>query len=271
MTVTVGMFQGPPGIGAEPDVARNLAAIDAAAGRAAERGAQLVVTPELSITGYDIGSAAIELARPRAGEYHAAAADIAARHGIAVVVGYPERDGDQVFNASTVIAPDGRELAHYRKTHLFGDLDRAVFAPGDELIVTFDFGGLTCGLLTCYDVEFPEAVRAHADAGTDLLLVPTGLMEPFGLVAELLVPARAYESQLYIAYTNHCGHERTLEYCGLSTAAAPDGTVAARAGKDEALELFTADAALLAESRAVNTHLRDRRTDLYENRKGHTR
>ncbi|GAA1091071.1 carbon-nitrogen hydrolase family protein [Tsukamurella spumae] len=263
MTVTVAMFQGPEGLGPEPDVARNLAAIDDAAARAAARGAQVLVTPELSVTGYDIGPAARELARPRGGEYHAALAGIAGRHDIAVVAGYPERDGDRVFNATTVIAPDGAELAHYRKTHLFGDLDRAVFAQGDELPVQFPFGDLTCGLLTCYDVEFPEAVRAHADAGTDLLLVPTGLMEPFGLVAELLVPARAYESQLYIAYVNHCGRERALEYCGLSTGAAPDGTVAARAGTDEALLVFDVDPELLARSRTVNTHLRDRRTDLY--------
>ncbi|WP_019203672.1 carbon-nitrogen hydrolase family protein [Tsukamurella sp. 1534] len=266
MSVTVALFQGPTGTGPEADVAGNLAAIDDAAGRAAARGAHIVVTPELSVTGYDIGDAAAELARPRGGEYHAAVAAIAARHGVAILFGYPERDGGTVFNAAAVVAPDGAELAHYRKTHLFGDLDRAQFAPGDELPVTFPFGGLTCGLLVCYDVEFPEAVREHADAGVDLLLVPTGLMEPFGLVAELLVPSRAYESQLYIAYVNHCGREKTLEYCGLSTAAAPDGAVLARAGRAEALELFTADGAALAASRTVNTHLTDRRRDLYRQR-----
>ncbi|MDP0398741.1 carbon-nitrogen hydrolase family protein [Tsukamurella strandjordii] len=275
MTVTVAMYQGPFGTGPDADVSRNLAAIEDAAARAATAGADVLVTPELSITGYDIGPAAAELARPRGGEYHAEIGALAARFGIAILFGYPESDGGAVYNAAAVLAPDGphawRELAHYRKTHLFGDLDRAVFAPGHDLTVTFPFGDLTCGLLTCYDVEFPEAVRAHADAGTDLLLVPTGLMEPFGVVAEVLVPARAYESQMYIAYTNHCGRELSLQYCGLSTAANPDGTVAARAGRGEALELFTADGAALATSRTVNTHLRDRRTDLYDTRKGPAR
>ncbi|MET9325722.1 carbon-nitrogen hydrolase family protein [Tsukamurella sp. NPDC003166] len=263
MTVVVGMYQGPEGLGSAPDVARNLAAIDDAAARAAARGAQVLVTPELSVTGYDIGPAATELARPRGGEYHGALGAVARHHGITVVAGYPERDGDRVFNATTVIAPDGAELAHYRKTHLFGDLDRAVFAPGDELPVQFDLGGLRCGLLICYDVEFPEAVRTHAEAGTDLLLIPTGLMEPFGRIAEQVVPVRAFESQLYIAYTNHCGRERTLEYCGLSTAAGPDGEVVARAGRDEELLTFTAAAEGLREARIANTYLRDRRTDLY--------
>lgn len=266
MTVTVAMYQGPTGTGPDVDVLRNLTAIDGAAGTAADLGADILVTPELSVTGYDIGDAAVGLARERGGEYHAAVRQIASAHGVAIVFGYPERAGGAVYNAAAVIGADGAELAHYRKTHLFGDLDRAVFVPGDELPVTYGFGGLTCGLLTCYDVEFPEAVREHADAGVDLLLVPTGLMEPFGLVAEILVPARAYESQLYIAYVNHCGHERTLEYCGLSTAAAPDGAVLARAGQNEALELFTADPAALAQSRTVNTHLADRRPDLYHRR-----
>lgn len=263
MTVTVGMFQGPEGLGPEPDVARNLAAIDGAAARAAAAGAQILITPEMSVTGYDIGTAARALARPRGGEYHAAIAGIAGRHGVAIVAGYPELDDGTVFNAVTVVAPDGAELAHYRKTHLFGELDRAMFAPGGELPVQFDLGGLRCGLLICYDVEFPEAVRAHADAGADLLLIPTGLMEPFGRIAEQVVPVRAFESQLYIAYTNHCGRETSLEYCGLSTAAGPDGDVVARAGRDEELLVFTADPEALRAARIANTYLRDRRTDLY--------
>ncbi|RDB46551.1 carbon-nitrogen hydrolase family protein [Tsukamurella tyrosinosolvens] len=263
MTVTVAMYQGPEGLGPEPDVARNLAAIDGAAARAAESGARLLVTPEMSVTGYDIGAEVARLARPRGGEYHDALTAIASRHDLTVVGGYAERDGDRVFNAATVVAPDGTELAHYRKTHLFGDLDRNAFAPGDELPVTFPLGGLTCGLLICYDVEFPEAVRAHAEAGTDLLLIPTGLMEPFGRIAEQVVPVRAFESQLYIAYTNHCGRETSLEYCGLSTAAGPDGDVVTQAGRDERLLTFTADPEALREARLVNTYLRDRRTDLY--------
>lgn len=263
MSVTVGMYQGPEGTGPAPDVARNLAAIDDAAARAAGAGARILVTPELSVTGYDIGAAARDLARPRGGEYHAAIAGVAERHGIAIVAGYPELDGGRVFNACTVVGPDGAELAHYRKTHLFGDLDRALFAPGDELPVQFPLGDLMCGLLICYDVEFPEAVRAHADAGTDLLLVPTGLMEPFGRIAEDVVPVRAFESQLYIAYANHCGRETSLQYCGLSTAAGPGGDVVARAGTGEDLLTFTAEVEALREARIENTYLRDRRTDLY--------
>ncbi|MFS8522565.1 MAG: nitrilase-related carbon-nitrogen hydrolase, partial [Micromonosporaceae bacterium] len=60
-----------------------------------------------------------------------------------------------------------------------------------------ELDGLTVGLVVCYDVEFPENVRAHALAGTDLLVVPTALMHPYQFVAEALVPVRAFESQMY--------------------------------------------------------------------------
>ena len=115
-----------------------------------------------------------------------------------------------------------------------------------------------------YDVEFPEVTRAHADAGTDLLLAPTGLMRPFEVVARILVPARAYESQMYLAYANRCGTEGELDYCGLSCVVGPDGADLARAGAGETLLVADVDPDVLAASRAINTHLGDRRADLYD-------
>ncbi|MDF0528788.1 carbon-nitrogen hydrolase family protein [Tsukamurella sp. 8F] len=259
--LSVALLQGPQSHPGPPTVARNLAAIAEAARTA--RGADILVTPEMSVTGYDIGAAAADLAQPVDGSYHEAVARVAADNDLAIAYGYPERDCGRVYNTVTVVAPDGRVLASYRKTHLFGDIDRSRFAPGDELPVRFSYKGFPCGLLTCYDVEFPETVRAHADAGTELLLVPTGLMRPYDLIAEHVVPARAYESQLYIAYANRCGAEDSLEYCGLSVAVAADGEVLARAGREPELLSFTASRAALAESRRVNTHLADRRPDLY--------
>ena len=69
----------------------------------------------------------------------------------------------------------------------------------------FEIGGLKAALLICYDVEFPESVRALALAGAELVIVPTALMQPFDVVAKTIVPARAYENQLFVAYANRCG------------------------------------------------------------------
>ncbi len=256
----VTLYQGPPSGG---DVVGNLAAIAAAAAVAAAPRAVVLVTPEMSVTGYDIGDLVAERARPRDGEYFAFLSAAAAESGVAIVYGYPERAGDAVYNAVAFVGADGRLVAHYRKTHLFGEIDNTHFARGTELPVTFEYGGVPCGLLICYDVEFPEAVRRHADAGTELLLVPTGLMRPYDVVAERIVPARAYESQLYVAYTNRCGVEGGLEYAGLSTAVAPDGEILAVAGRAEQTLTFTASRAALHASRRVNTHLTDRRPELY--------
>ncbi|MCE5287964.1 MAG: carbon-nitrogen hydrolase family protein [Nocardiaceae bacterium] len=257
--LTVALYQGPESSG----VPANLAAIDAAAARAAAAGARILVTPEMSTTGYNIGGLITEHAEPADGPIHQEVAGIARRNGIAVVYGFPESNGDRLpYNSIQAVDGSGQELATYRKTHLFGS-DRTYFTPGDRWIAQFDLDGVRCGLLVCYDVEFPENVRAHADSGTELLLVPTGLMDPYGHVATHMVPTRAYESQLFVAYVNRVGTEGELTYCGLSCAIAPDGTELARAGRGEELVVVDIDPGELAKSRAINTHLDDRRRDLY--------
>ncbi|MFI0815712.1 carbon-nitrogen hydrolase family protein [Streptomyces sp. NPDC021098] len=245
------------------DPARNLKALDAAAERAAADGAGLLVTSEMFLTGYAIGDGVHRMAEPADGPSGQAVAEIAAEHGIAVLYGYPERAGDAVHNSARLVGPDGTPLANYRKTHLFGCFENDWFTPGDTPVVQAELGGLTIGIMICYDVEFPENVRAHALAGTDLLLVPTAQMHPFQFVAESLVPVRAFESQMYIAYVNRSGPEGEFDFIGLSCLAGPDGTMRARAGRSEELIFGDADPRLLATSRRINTYLRDRRPGLY--------
>jgi nitrilase len=218
----------------------------------------------MSATGYNIGALSAQRAEPRDGPIFEAVAAIARSTGVAVLYGYPERADGTVYNAVTVVDAAGERVAHYRKTHLFGDLDRGLFAPGDELLVHLRLDGLTCGLAICYDMEFPEVARAHAAAGADVLLAPTGLMAPFEVVSRVLVPARAYENQLFTVYVNRCDVEEDLDYCGLSCAVGPDGADLARAGGGEELLVADLDPDVLARSRAVNTHLADRRCDLYQ-------
>ncbi|MEU9578581.1 carbon-nitrogen hydrolase family protein [Streptomyces chilikensis] len=245
------------------EVGANIAALDAAAARAARAGAELITAPEMFLTGYAVGDAVPRLAEPADGPSAEALAAVAARHGIAIAYGYPERDGGTVHNSARLIAADGTPLANYRKTHLYGDFERALFTPGEDPVVQARLGDLTVGLLICYDVEFPENTRAHALAGTDLLLVPTALMHPYRFVAESLVPVRAFENQMYVAYVNRCGREGEFDFVGLSTLAGPDGVVTARAGQREELLLAEVDPLLPAASRQANPYLRDRRPGLY--------
>ncbi|MFF9048488.1 carbon-nitrogen hydrolase family protein [Streptomyces parvulus] len=243
--------------------AENLKVLDEAAGRAAVAGAGLLVTSELFLTGYAIGDDVDVLAEPADGDSADAVAETAGRHGLAVAYGYPERDGERVFNSVQLISADGIRLANYRKTHLFGCFERDHFTPGEQPVVQARLDGVTVGLMICYDVEFPENVRAHALAGTDLLLVPTAQMHPFQFVAESVVPVRAFENQMYVAYVNRVGREGEFEFVGLSTLAGPDGTARARAGRSAELVVGDVDPALLAASREHNPYLRDRRPGLY--------
>ncbi|MGW6143191.1 carbon-nitrogen hydrolase family protein [Streptomyces sp. NPDC055144] len=244
-------------------VAENLKVLDEAAGRAAATGARLLAAPEMFLTGYAIGDDVARLAEPADGPSAQAVAEIAARHGVAVAYGYPERDGELVFNSAQLIAPDGTRLANYRKTHLFGCFERDSFTPGDQAVVQAELDGVRIGLMICYDVEFPENVRAHALAGTDLLLVPTAQMHPYQFVAESVVPVRAFENQMYVAYVNRVGQEGEFEFVGLSTLAGPDGVARARAGRGDELICADVDPAFLAASRDANPYLSDRRPGLY--------
>ncbi|MGW0735935.1 carbon-nitrogen hydrolase family protein [Streptomyces sp. NPDC002851] len=245
------------------DVAYNLGLLEEAAGRAADAGAGLVVVPEMFLTGYAIGDDIARLAEPADGRSAEWIATIAARHGVAVAYGYPEQGDGAVFNSARLVGPDGTALANYRKTHLFGCFEQEHFTPGDTPVVQAELGGLTVGIMICYDVEFPENVRAHALAGTDLLLVPTAQMHPFQFVAESLVPVRAFENQMYVAYVNRIGPEGEFEFVGLSTLAGPDGLARVRAGRGDDLVVADVDPVFLADSRAANPYLRDRRPGLY--------
>jgi 5-aminopentanamidase len=243
--------------------AEALQRLDAACAQARSQGADLLVTPEMFLTGYAIGDDRVAaLAEPADGPLAQAVAGISQRHGMAIVYGYPEKNpGGKPFNAAQAIAPDGTRLMTYRKTHLFGDLDRSQFSAGDVASQAFEWRGWRLGLLICYDVEFPETVRLLALQGADAVLVPTANMVPFDEVQRVLLPARALENRRFLAYANACGREGALHYNGLSQVNAPDGTLLARAGDCEGLLRVTLSPAALRASEPAH-QLVDRRSDL---------
>jgi predicted amidohydrolase len=229
---------------------------------AAKAGAGLVIFPEMFLTGYNIGEAVFSLAEPAAGPSADAAEKIARDSGVSILYGYPERSGNRIFNSALLIHPNRGAIANYRKTHLYGTEEKRLFTPGDDLVLA-DLDGLKVGILICYDVEFPEAVRALALAGAELIAVPTSLIEPFDIVARTLVPARAFENQVYVAYASLCGREGNLGYCGLSCIVGPDGRDLARAGSEPSLLLADIDPSAISKGRLANPYLSDRRSEIY--------
>lgn len=258
MRVALLQARGTPG-----DVQENLEAVRRAAEQAAAAGAALLVTPEAFLTGYDIGPRLRELAEPADGPSISAVAGAASAAGVAIACGWVEREGNAIRNSATLFDRSGRAALTHRKAHLYGPVDSGTFAAGHELGVA-DLGGVCVGLLVCFDVEFPEAVRALALAGAELVAVPTSLMAPYDVVARTIVPARAAENQLFVAYANRVGREATLEYVGQSCVAGPDGTVVAMAGRDEETVLIAdLDLAAIERAREQYSYLRERRPDIY--------
>ena len=258
----IALYQGPDASG---DIEQNLTRLAELAERAAAEGARLLITAEMFLCGYNIGAAAIATrAQSADGAAAQRVAEIASSQGIAILYGYAERDGDAIYNAAQMIDCAGSRLANYRKTHLFGDIDRDAFSPGEQANVTLQLDDWHIGLLICYDVEFPENLRRLALAGVDFVAVPTALMHPYDFVARGMLPTRAFENSVFIAYANRCGIENGLEYCGLSCVVAPDGNDLARADTDSGLIYAELDKALLQQWRRINTYLPDRKPALYQ-------
>ena len=256
----VALYQCPP---LPLDVAGNLKRLHRVAHEACD--ADVLVLPEMFLTGYNIGAEAVgALAEAQDGQSAQTIAELARNAGLAILYGYPERAEDgQIYNAVQLIDANGQRLCNYRKTHLFGDLDHSMFSPGGDEFPVVELNGWKLGFLICYDLEFPENTRRLALAGAELILVPTANMVPFDFVADVTVRARAFENQCYVAYANYCGHEDQIHYCGQSSIAAPDGQRVAQAGLDEALIVATLDRQVIHAAQAANHYLADRRPELY--------
>jgi predicted amidohydrolase len=164
---------------------------------------------------------------------------------------------------STLVDSTGVELLSYAKVHLFGPEERAAFTPGAARPAVVDFNGIRTSMVICYDVEFPETVRAAAVGGAELLLVPTALAHGFDSVPQVLLRARALESQLTIAYANHSGREDGCEFLGGSVITGPDGTLLAVGGTGPGLLFAEVGADAARHARETVPYLAERRPDLY--------
>jgi predicted amidohydrolase len=218
--------------------------------------ADLVLCPELFLSGYAVGDLLRRYAEPAEGPSAEAVSRIARLAQRAIVYGFPEQAGDHVFNAALAFGPDGALLAHHRKLAIPPGFERDHFTPGNGL-TPFDLGGLRLGLLICYDAEFPEAVRATAEAGAQAILVPTALGAQWFVVAEHVIPSRAFENGVYVLYANHAGSEGAMTFLGASCIAGPDGRDLVRAGASEIVIAAALDGSAVARAQARLPYFRD--------------
>lgn len=224
-------YQGTPTIA---DVDANLRTIQQTACAASTMKVDVLVFPELFVTGYNIGDQIKKFAQPREGQIVSRLAEIAKQNSIAIICGFPELDQGKIYNSSIAIDSTGSLVGHHRKVFLFGDEEKQIFTSGNSFSC-FELNGVRCGMSICYDIEFPETTRDLAKQGARIVFNPTANMMPYMEVPYTLARARALENGIVIVYSNLCGEENGLSYTGLSAIIGPNGVDIARAGGSETI------------------------------------
>lgn len=227
--------------------------------------ADLVVFPELCLSGYLLGSRAHELAEPAEGPTVAALAPVCRARGRHTVFGFVEQAGDRLYNAAALVGPKGL-VGVYRKVHLF--LDEPDWAtPGDGGFPVWDIGVARVGVMICFDWALPEAARSLALGGADIIAHPANLVLPW---CQRAMPVRALENHVFTATANRWGQESLgdseLRFSGHSLVCAPDGSVLAEAPSEEDVLLVASIDVAAARDKAItprNDVLADRRPDQY--------
>ena len=262
----IALFQGEARLG---DVAHNLGRMKEQIRRASAAGAELIIFPELFLTGYQLGpQAMMGVAEERNGPSFQELAAAAREANIAVIYGYPEVDrsaGSEdlvYYNSAQLIDRDGKSLANYHKVHLWLDEDKCDtaftpydtgFIPGKEFAEVVECCGIKIGLLICYDIEFPEAARALALRGAQLIAVPTANR---AISSIRIIPIRAMENRIHVAYVNHSGSN----FVGMSNCCNQAGDYVILGGSDETLLLAPIN---LAGCPTLWSYLKDRRPEVY--------
>lgn len=270
--IRIACIQTEPVLG---EVERNLADQQVACAEALEHGADLLILPECSTTGWAFRSPAQAraLAEPvpggRAWEQWSA---LCRDHGVHLVAGIVEADGDALFNTAVLIGPDGL-VGRYRKAHTWA-LEKTFYEPGDLGVPVFDTPLGRIGMHICYDCWFPESFRLMAAQGADLICAPSNWVpvptqrDDLPAMANLLCMTAAHSNVVYVAAASRVGADDDQPFIGQSIIVDHSGWPLAGPASDEKPEIIYADVDLIG-SRAerhgnpFNQPLRDRRIDVY--------
>ena len=221
--------------------------------------ADLLLLPELFATGYHIGDQIAARAEPADGPTAQNIAALARAHNVAIHYGYAEMDGADIYNAAQCFGPDGQWLGAHRKLAIPPGFETDHFARGQGCTL-FTFRGLRIVTLICYDAEFPETARHVASLGADLILVPTALGAQWGWVSNSMIPTRAYENGVFLAYANSAGVENGMRFLGESFIAAPDGQELVRADAKAGVIFAEIERARVTAAQARLPYLNDLKT-----------
>jgi predicted amidohydrolase len=237
--------------------------------KAKEQGADLIIFPEMSLTGYVILDQVYELAETIPGPSTGKVEALAKKTGMHIVFGMPElseKTRATIFNTAVLVGPKdliGKYRKMYLPTHSVFE-EKRYFRPGYEpAAFQTDIGNI--GLSICYDVFFPEVFRLSRLKGAQLIICISASPAVRRGYFEILTSARALENTAFLAYVNLAGVEDGLQFWGGSRLVCPTGDVIAKAKYDE--EDFVVCDVNFGDLRAAETFiptLRDLRPELFD-------
>ncbi|TMI07741.1 carbon-nitrogen hydrolase family protein [Candidatus Bathyarchaeota archaeon] len=247
---------------------RNLRQISEQASKARKKNVDLLVFPELHLTGYTMRDEVSHLAESILGPSTRKVEILAREHGVHVVFGMPEESEVKgvIHNTAVFVGPKGL-VGRYRKIHLPTHSvfeERRYYRPGQEASVFKTDIGII-GLSICYDLYFPELTRLQALQGAELVVcisASPGLRRRF---FEGFCLSRAMENAVYLAYVNRVGVEEGLQFWGGSRVIAPNGSVLAQCKYDlEEFQICKVDLGEVSRARAFIPTIKDLEPGLFD-------
>ena len=237
--------------------------------KAKEKGADLVIFPELSLTGYVLHDQVYELAEVIPGPSTKRIEELAKRTGMHIIFGMPElseKTEATIFNTAVFIGPTGF-IGKFRKmylpTHSVFE-EKRYFRPGYQT-VAFNTTIGNIGLIICYDLFFPEVCRLTRLKGAELIVCISASPAIRKDYFEILTAARALENTVFLVYVNLSGVEEGLQFWGGSRLVSPTGDLMAKAKYDEEdLVICEGDYSDMRPAEAFIPTLRDLRPELFD-------
>jgi len=222
----------------------------------------LIVCPELFLSGYGSFKKIKEFCEPINGEYAQKISLLAKKYSIAILYCYPEKHNDTLFNSAQYFDNQGLSVVNHRKKMLPPTADESkIFKPGSKnSIITIN--GIKAAIVICYELEFPELIRGLALDGVELIIAPTGQSSHWPAAARYICRSRAFENGIFVIYANSTGILNGISFMGESKIIGPDGLDIVNANEGEKVivgEINTAEISsvrkklpYLADSRGLN-------------------
>lgn len=241
----------------------NYAAAEQLIRRAAAAKPDCLILPELWTTGYDL-TRLEQIADPDGEETKAMISALAREYGINIVAGsVASKQSAGITNSMFVFNREGGLAGEYSKLHLFRLMDEHLYLQPGEAKGLFTLDGALCAGLICYDIRFPEWVRAHTALGAEVLFVSAEWPMPRLAHWRALLISRAIENQCYVIACNRAGADPANVFAGHSMIIDPWGDVISEAAESEMILSGSIDLQKVREVRQQIPIFTDRRPELY--------